>query len=149
MNLIRERIQEDLKVAMKARDADFVATLRFTLAAIKQQEIDNRVVLDDSSLSVLLEKLIKKYCDSIEQYQKAGRVDLVDKEKAQMQILEKYLPKKMTDAELADFIKQAIQVTGSSSARDMAKVMQYVKDNAPGRVDMKAASTLVKNNLGV
>src|SRR3990172_9634142 len=127
------QIQEDMKSAMRARSTELLGTIRLLLAAIKQREVDQRIVLDDSQIIAIIDKMIKQRLDSIEQYQKGNRQDLADKEIAEMAILKKYLPQTLTETEVSDLIKEAITTTQAASIKEMAKVMEYIKTKAQGR----------------
>lgn len=144
---LKERITEDMKSAMRSGEKDRLATIRLALAAIKQREVDERIVLDDSQVLAVLEKMIKQRKEAITQFQAGGRADLVAKEGAEVSILEAYLPARMSDAELDALIAGAIASTGASSAKDMGKVMALVKSQAQGRADMGAVSARVKEKL--
>jgi len=141
------QIQEDMKSAMRARSTELLGTIRLLLAAIKQREVDQRIVLDDSQIIAIIDKMIKQRLDSIEQYQKGNRQDLADKEIAEMAILKKYLPQTLTENEVSDLIKEAITTTQAASIKEMAKVMAYIKTKAQGRADIGKISATVKNIL--
>ena len=144
---LKERITEDMKSAMRAGEKERLATIRLALARIKQREVDERIVLDDSQVLAVLEKMIKERKESISQFQAGGRADLVAKESAEASLLESYLPARMSDAELDALIAGAIASTGATSAKDMGKVMAAVKSQAQGRADMGAVSARVKEKL--
>jgi len=141
------QIQEDMKSAMRARSTELLGTIRLLLAAIKQREVDQRIVLDDSQIIAIIDKMIKQRLDSIEQYQKGNRQDLADKEIAEMAILKKYLPQTLTETEVSDLIKEAITTTGAASIKEMAKVMAHIKTKAQGRADIGKISATVKHIL--
>jgi len=147
MSKIKQQLQDDLKTAMKAREEKRVGFLRFILAAIKQKEIDQRIELNDQQVLNVINKLAKQHHDSIKQYQQAGRDDLVASEQFELDILQSYLPKPLSDAEIEQLIKQAIIETKAESMRDMSKVMQIVKEKAQGRADMSLLSDKVKQLL--
>jgi len=147
MSSLKERITEDMKSAMRARDAQRLGAIRLLLAAIKQKEVDERVDVDDASALSIVEKLIKQRKDSIDQFEKAGRMDLVDKEKAELVVLSSYLPKQMSDVELAAAIDAAIADSGATGAQEMGKVMAILKPRIAGRADLGKASALVKQRL--
>ncbi len=147
MSPLKERITEDMKSAMRARDAQRLGAIRLLLAAIKQKEVDERVAVDDASALSIVEKLIKQRKDSIDQFEKAGRMDLVDKEKAELVVLSSYLPKQMSDVELAAAIDAAIADSGATGAQEMGKAMAILKPRIAGRADMGKASALVKQRL--
>ena len=146
MNL-RDRVNEDMKTAMKAREADKLGTLRLLLAAMKQREVDERITLDDAGVIAVVEKMIKQRKDSIAQYEKAARQDLADKEKYEISVIEKYLPQQLSQAEIDAVIAEAIASTGAKGAADMGKVMGVVKPRLAGRADMGKVSGLVKAKL--
>jgi uncharacterized protein len=144
---LKERITEDMKAAMRGREADRLSAIRLLLAAIKQKEVDERVALDDAAVTTIIEKLIKQRRDSIEQFAKAGRKDLVDKETAELQLLTGYLPQQMSDAELHAAIDAAIRDSGAAGPQAMGKVMALLKPRLAGRADMGKASAQVKQKL--
>lgn len=145
---LKVQIQEDIKAAMKAKEAFKLATLRLLSAAMKQKEVDERVELDDTDVLVIIEKLIKQRKDSISQFEKAGRQDLVDAEKNELTILSAYLPAQMNDAEIAAAVDAAIASTGANSPKDMGKLMGVLKPQMAGKADMGKVSALVKSKLG-
>ena len=144
---LKDRINEDMKAAMRAREQERLGALRLLLAAIKQREIDERVTLEDLQLVSVIDKMIKQRKDSISQYEKASRQDLADKEKYEISILETYLPQQMSQAEVDAAIAEAIASTGAKGAADMGKVMGVLKPKLAGRTDMGKVSGLVKGKL--
>jgi len=144
---LRDQLNEDMKAAMKARDAERLAALRLALAAVKQREVDERITLDDAGVVAVVEKMIKQRKDSIAQYEKAARQDLADKEKYEISVIEKYLPQQLSQAEIDGIIAEAIASTGAKGAADMGKVMGVVKPKLAGRADMGKVSGLVKGKL--
>jgi uncharacterized protein YqeY len=144
---LKERITEDMKAAMRAKDAGRLSAIRLLQAAIKQKEVDERVVADDTAVLAIIEKLIKQRKDSIEQFAKAGRTDLVDKEKAELELLTGYLPQQMSEAELAAAVEAAIAESGAAGPQGMGKVMAVLKPRLAGRADMGRVSALVKQRL--
>ena len=144
---LREQLNEDMKAAMKAREADKLGALRLMLAAVKQREVDERITLDDAGVIAVVEKMIKQRKDSIAQYEKAARQDLADKEKYEISVLEAYLPQQLSAAEIEAAVAEAIATTGAKSAADMGKVMGVVKPRLAGRADMGKVSALVKAKL--
>jgi len=144
---LREQLNEDMKSAMKAREADKLGAIRLLLAAVKQREVDERVTLDDAGVIGVVEKMIKQRKDSISQFEKAARQDLADKEKFELGILEAYLPQQLSPAEVEAIITEAVASTGAKSAADMGKVMGVVKPKLAGRADMGKVSALVKARL--
>jgi uncharacterized protein YqeY len=147
MNL-REQLNEDIKAAMKARDQDRLSALRLMLSAVKQREVDERITLDDAGVIGVVEKMIKQRRESIAQYEKAARADLADREKAEIAVLEAYLPKQLSQAEIEAAVAEAIASTGAKSAADMGKVMGVLKPRLAGRADMGKVSGMVKGKLG-
>ena len=145
---LKGTITEDMKSAMKAGDKDRLKVLRLILAAIKQVEVDTRATLDDAAVLGVLEKMVKQRKDSVEQFTKGGRDDLAAIERAEIEVLETYLPEKMDDAELDALIDEVIVATGAESIRDMGKVMGAIKGKAAGRADMGAVGARVKARLG-
>jgi uncharacterized protein YqeY len=145
---LKERITEDMKSAMRAGEKERLATIRLALAAIKQREVDERISLDDGQVLAVLEKMIKQRKESIVQFERGGRADLVAKETAEITLLQSYLPARMSDAEVDALILEAIAATGAASIKDMGKVMGVVKSKAQGRADMGAVSARIKQKLG-
>ena len=144
---LREQLNEDIKVAMKAREQDKLAALRLMLSAVKQREVDERITLDDAGVISVVEKMIKQRKDSIAQFEKAARQDLADKEKFEIGVIEAYLPQQLSEAEIDAIVVAAIAATGAKSAADMGKVMGIVKPKLAGRADMGKVSSLVKAKL--
>jgi uncharacterized protein YqeY len=145
---LKTQIQEDVKTAMRARDQRRLTALRLITAAIKQIEIDKRIEMDDPAVLAVLDKMVKQRRDSLEQYEKAGRDDLADQEKFELELISVYLPEALSDDELAALIKQVMTETGASSIRDMGTVMNKLRAQVQGRADMKAVSSAVKAQLG-
>jgi len=144
---LKERISEDMKAAMRAKDSARLTAIRFLQAAIKQKEVDERVVADDAAVTGIIEKLIKQRRESIQQFQQAGRADLVEKEQAELSLLQTYLPQQMSDAELAEAVGAAIAEVGGGGPQAMGRVMALLKPRLAGRADMGRASALVKSRL--
>jgi uncharacterized protein YqeY len=144
---LRERLNEDIKTAMKAREAERLGALRLLSAAVKQREVDERITIDDAALVSVVEKEIKKRRESIVQYEKAQRHDLADKEKFEISVIEVYLPQQLSQAEVEQIVAEAVASTGAKSAADMGKVMGVVKPKLAGRADMGKVSALVKTRL--
>ena len=144
---LKQRLQEDMKSAMRARDQARLTLIRFVLAGIKRREIDEQITLDDVGVLAVIEKIVKQHEDSIGHYQKAERQDLVDKEQAELDILQSYMPKALSHTETETLIRSAIGATGASSMRDMGKVIATVKQQAQGRIDMRVVSDMVKQML--
>jgi uncharacterized protein YqeY len=145
---LKIQILDDIKTAMKARETVRLNTLRLLSAALKQKEVDERVELDDAAVLVITEKLIKQRKDSISQFEKAGRQDLVEIETAELAILTTYLPAQMSEAEITAAIDAAIASTGATSGKDMGKVIGVLKPQLAGKADMGKVSGLVKVKLG-
>lgn len=144
---LKERVSEEMKNAMRARDSDRLGTLRLLLAAIKQREIDERITLDDTAVLAVVDKLIKQRRDSITQFEAAGRDDLASKERAEVTVLQAYMPAQLGEAEIADEVAQAIAQVGASGPQEMGKVMGVLKPKLAGRADMTAVSARVKAAL--
>ena len=144
---LRERLNEDIKVAMKAREQEKLNALRLLLSAVKQREVDERITLDDAGVIGVIEKMLKQRKDSISQFEKAARQDLVDKEKFEVGVLEAYLPQQLSQGEIEAIVAEAVASTGAKSAADMGKVMGVVKPKLAGRADMGKVSGLVKAKL--
>ena len=144
---LKEQITEDMKTAMRAKDVERLGTVRLLLAAIKQKEVDERVVVDDVAVVAIVDKLIKQRKDSIEAFQKAARTDLADKEAAEMKILQAYLPARMSAEEVTAAVKAIVTELGASGPGDMGKVMGAVKAQLAGKADMGQVSAAVKAAL--
>ncbi|MDB6091265.1 MAG: glutamyl-tRNA amidotransferase [Gammaproteobacteria bacterium] len=144
---LKERITEDMKTAMRAGEKERLGTIRLALAAIKQREVDERISLDDNQVLAALEKMIKQRKEAITQFEAGGRADLVAKEKAELVVLQAYLPAQMSDAELDALIGEAVATSGATSIKDMGKVMGIVKAKAQGKADMGAVSARIKQKL--
>jgi uncharacterized protein YqeY len=144
---LTQRIQEDMKSAMRAGEKQQLGVIRLILAAIKQREVDERIVLDDNQVIVVLDKMLKQRRESIEQYEKAAREDLAAQERFEVTVLQHYMPQQMSEAEIVGLVQQAIAETGANSAKDMGKVMNVVRPKMQGRADMKVVSELVKKHL--
>ena len=145
---LKERITEDMKTAMRSGEKDRLAVIRLLQAAIKQREVDERITLDDAQVTSVLEKMIKQRKESVVAFEKGGRADLVDKENAEIAVLQPYLPAQLSDAELDALIAEAISSTGAASIKDMGKVMGVVKTKAAGKADMGAVGARIKAKLG-
>jgi hypothetical protein len=144
---LKERITEDMKAAMRASDKERLSTIRMAQAAIKQREVDERIVLDDAQVISVLEKMVKQRRESVAQFEQGGRKDLADKEKAEIALLQSYLPAQLSEAEIDALIREAIAATGAASVKDMGKVMGMVKAKAAGRADMGAVGARIKAAL--
>ena len=144
---LREKITEDMKTAMKARESDKLAAIRLLQAALKQKEVDERVELTDDLVLAIIEKMLKKRKDSIEQYQAGNRPDLVAKEEFEVGVLSAYMPAQLSDAEVSAILEGVIVETGAASPKDMGKVMNALRPKVAGRADMGKLSGLVKARL--
>ena len=144
---LKDRIQEDMKAAMRSGEKERLGTIRLILAAVKQREVDERITLDDAQLISVLEKMGKQRRESIAQFQAGARPDLVEKENAELRIISAYLPSQLSDAELDTLICDAITQAGASSIKDMGKVMNIIKSKAQGRADMAAVGARIKARL--
>lgn len=144
---LKDRIQEDMKAAMRAKEADRLSTIRMLLAACKQREVDERIVLDDTAVIAIVDKLIKQRKDSVAAFQQAGRTDLVDKESAEIRVLETYLPQRLGAEEIAAQVAALVAELGASGPGDMGKVMGAAKARLAGQADMALVSAAVKQCL--
>jgi len=144
---LKDQITEDMKAAMRAKDAPRLSTIRMLLAACKQREVDERIVLDDAAVIGLVDKLIKQRKDSIAAFSQAGRADLVDKETAEVTVLEAYLPQRLTPAEITAAVAAIVTELGASGPGDMGKVVGTVKSRLAGTADMGLVSAAVKQAL--
>ncbi len=145
---LKERITEDMKTAMRSGEKDRLAVIRLLQAAIKQREVDERIMLDDVQVTSVLEKMIKQRKESIVAFEKGARADLVAKETAEIAVLQPYLPAPLSDSEIDALIAEAISSTGAASIKDMGKVMGVVKAKAAGKADMGAVGARIKAKLG-
>jgi uncharacterized protein YqeY len=145
---LKERITEDMKSAMRSGEKERLATIRLILAAIKQREVDERVVLDDTQVLAVLDKMVKQRREAISQFESGGRADLAAKEAAELAVIQSYLPAQLSEAELDAIIAEAIASTGATSVKDMGKVMGAIKGKVQGRADMGAVSARIKQRLG-
>jgi uncharacterized protein YqeY len=144
---LKERITEDMKAAMRARDSARLSAIRLLLAAMKQKEVDERIELDDAAVTAIIEKLLKQRKDSASQYEAANRMDLANQEKFEIGVLMAYMPQPFSAEEVAVLVKQAVAETGAAGAKDMGKVMAWLKPRLTGRADMTGVSGLVKAAL--
>jgi len=145
---LREKINDDMKSAMKAREADKLAAIRLLQAALKQKEVDERVTLTDEMVLVIIEKMLKQRKDSIDQYKAGNRLDLVAREEFEVGVLTAYMPAQLSDAEVGAILDGVIAETGATSAKDMGKVMNALRPKVAGRADMGKLSSIVKARLG-
>jgi uncharacterized protein YqeY len=146
--MLKDRIQDDVKQAMRDRDAPRLDTLRLLTAAIKRKEVDERIQLDDAQVIGVIEKLVKQAKESIEQFEKGNRPELAANEKSQCAIWQVYMPQQLTDAEIDAHVVEAITATGAASIKDMGKVMGILKTKLQGRADMGAVGARIKSKLG-
>ena len=147
MSSLKNQITEDMKSAMKAGEKDRLKVVRLILAAIKQVEVDQRIELDDSAVLAVLDKMVKQRRDSVEQFENGNREDLAAIERAEIEVLETYLPEQLSADELAAMVDEVIAATGAESMRDRGKVMGQIKAKAAGRADMGVVSATVKERL--
>jgi uncharacterized protein YqeY len=145
---LKERLTEDMKSAMKGAEKQRLSTIRMAQAAIKQREVDERIALDDAQVLAVLEKMIKQRKESIVQFEQGGRADLAAQERAEIELLQTYMPARLSPAELDTLIRDAIAASGAVSVKEMGKVMGIVKSKAAGRADMGAVSARIKAALG-
>jgi uncharacterized protein len=145
---LKDKITEDMKSAMRAKDSDRLGTIRLLLAACKQREVDERIVLDDSAVVAIVDKLIKQRKDSIAAFQQADRKDLADKEAAEVSVLELYLPPRLSLEEIAASVKTIIAELGASGPAGLGKVMGAAKSKLAGKADMSQVSAIVRAELG-
>jgi uncharacterized protein YqeY len=145
--MLKTRLQADMKSAMKAGDKARLGVIRLINAAIKQREVDERVALDDTQVLAVLDKMLKQRRDSVAQYQEAGREDLADQERFEIQVCQEYMPAALSDDEISALIASAVAETGATSMKDMGKVMGMLKPKLQGRADMAAVSATIKAKL--
>ena len=144
---LKDQITEDMKSAMRAKDSERLGTIRLLQAAMKQKEVDERITLDDAAIVAIVDKLIKQRKDSITAFEGAGRQDLADKEKAEMTVLQAYLPARMSEAEVLEAVKAIVAELGAKGPGDMGKVMGVVKTRLAGKAEMGQVSSAVKAAL--
>ena len=145
---LKDRVTEDMKAAMRAKDAARLSAVRLLLAAMKQKEVDERVELSDADVLGIIDKMVKQRRESIAQYEKAARQDLVDQEKFEIGVLSAYLPQQLGEAEVAQAVAAAVAESGAAGVKDMGKVMALLRPRLAGRADMGKVSALVKAKLG-
>ncbi len=148
MSTLRDRINDDMKAAMKARESDKLGAIRLLTSALKQREVDERIEITDDIVLAVIEKMLKQRKDSIEQYTAGNRMDLVEKEQFEVGVLQVYMPAQLTDAELTAILDAVIAEVGATSAKDMGKVMNTLRPKVAGRADMGKLSAVVKARLG-
>ena len=144
---LKDRVTEDMKAAMRARDSERLGTIRMITAAIKQREVDERITLDDTQVLSVIEKMIKTRKESIVQFKSGGREDLVARETKEIELLQGYLPSQLSESEVDALIGEAIAESGATSIKEMGKAMALLKQKAQGRTDMAAASAKLKAKL--
>jgi hypothetical protein len=144
---LQQRINDDVKAAMRSKDKERLGVLRLITAAFKQKEVDERIELDDTMVLAIMNKMTKQIRDSIDQFEKAGRDDLAAKEAFELEIIQEYLPAQLTEDEISQIIAECVEASGAESAKDMGKVMGLLKPRLQGRADMGKVSGLVKQQL--
>jgi len=144
---LKEKITEDMKAAMRAKDAQRLGAIRLLTAAIKQKEVDERIELGDAQVQAIIDKMIKQRRDSITQFEAGGRPDLADAEKSELAVLAEYMPAALSEAEVQAEVDAAVSSSGAAGPQDMGKVMAILKPRLAGRADMTAVSALVKSAL--
>ena len=145
---LREKINDDMKAAMKARETEKLGAIRLLTAALKQKEVDERIELTDDLVLAIIEKMLKQRKDSIAQFTTGNRLDLAAKEEFEVGILSAYMPQQLSEAEVAEILNGVIAETGATSAKDMGKVMNALRPKVAGRADMGKLSAMVKARLG-
>ena len=145
---LREKINDDMKAAMKARETEKLGAIRLLTAALKQKEVDERIELSDDIVLAIIEKMLKQRKDSIAQFTTGNRLDLAAKEEFEVGILSAYMPQQLSDADVAEILNGVISETGAASAKDMGKVMNALRPKVAGRADMGKLSAMVKARLG-
>ena len=144
---LKEKINEDMKSAMRSKDVALLGTIRLIQAAIKQKEVDERILVDDSSVISIIEKMLKQRNDSIEAFKKANRTDLVDKEEFEVSVLKNYMPEQMNAEEVEKIIQELIRKIGASSMKEMGPVMAQAKEILSGKANMAEVSKIIKAKL--
>ena len=144
---IKQKIQEDMKAAMRAKEKQRLGTIRLMQAAIKQREVDERISLDDTQVVVILDKMLKQRRDSLEQYTKADRQDLAEQEAFEIEVIKNYMPQQLNETEINALIETAIKETGATSIKELGKVIGYLKPKVQGKVDMKSFTASIKQRL--
>lgn len=148
MNELQQRIHDDIKTAMRSKDKERLGVLRLITAAFKQKEVDDRIELDNTMVLAIMTKMTKQIHDSIDQFEKAGRDDLVAKETFELKIIQEYLPAPLTEEEIKQIITTCVRDSGAESLKDMGKIMNLLRSRVQGRADMGKISGLVKQQLG-
>ena len=145
---LKDKITQDMKDAMKSGDKDRLGVIRLILAALKQKEVDERIVLDDAQVLAILDKMLKQRRESVAQFTQGNRQDLVDKEEAEIKVIQAYMPAQLSDGELEQLVAAAVAESGAASVKDMGKVMGILKPKVAGKADMSAVSAKIKAKLG-
>ena len=145
--MLKDKLLKDMKDAMKAKDKQRLETIRLVRAAIQRREVDDRAELDEAGVISVIEKMVKQGKDSIDQFAKGNRQDLVDKEEAMLVVIEEYLPKQLSEAEVDALIDDAFAATGAKTIKEMGKVMGWIKPKGQGKVDMGAVSAKIRKRL--
>ena len=145
---LKDQITNDMKDSMKSGDKARLGVIRLILSAIKQREVDERIVLDDSQILSVLDKMLKQRRESVTQFTQGNRKDLVDKEEAEIKVIQAYMPAQLSEAELEQMVAAAVTETGAATVKDMGKVMSILKAKVAGRADMSAVSAKIKAKLG-
>ena len=145
---LKDKITQDMKDAMKSGDKDRLGVIRLILAALKQKEVDERIVLDDAQVLAILDKMLKQRRESVAQFTQGNRQDLVDKEEAEIKVIQSYMPAQLSEAELDKMVAEAVAESGAASIKDMGKVMGILKPKVAGKADMSAVSARIKAKLG-
>ena len=146
--MLKQRLQDEMKAAMKGGDRKRLGVIRLILAAVKQREVDERIELADDQVLAVLDKMVKQRRDSVSQYEQAGRIELADQENYEIGVIQEFLPAALTPEEIDALVAEAIASSGATSVKDMGKVMAIVKPRVQGRADVGAVSALVKSRLG-
>jgi len=146
-DILKQKITDDMKSAMRARDKQRLGAIRLIQAAIKQREVDERISLDDAQVILVLDKMLKQRRDSLAQYEKAERQDLAKQEAFEIELIQTYMPQPLSETELTELIETAITETGATSIKELGKVMGYIKPKVQGRADMRALSANLKKRL--
>lgn len=144
---LRQKIQEDMKSALRAQDKQRLGAIRLILADIRKREIDERITLDDSQVLEVFAKMLKQRRDSLEQYESAGRQDLAAQESFEIALIQSYMPKPLNEVELANLIDTVLREIGATSSKDMGNAMKILKDRIQGRADIKTVSVMVRQRL--
>ncbi|MGR9116440.1 MAG: GatB/YqeY domain-containing protein [Gammaproteobacteria bacterium] len=144
MDLLKDRIREDMKAAMKGGDKARLAVIRLIMAAIKQREVDERIELDNGQVIAVLDKMLKQRRESIKQYREAGRDDLAEIEECEVLVIQDFLPRPLTEQEVDEMVQEAVRQSGAESIKDMGKVMGLLREKMQGRADMSVVSAKIK-----